>query len=184
MMQSAPFNFRRIIILLGRVVLAAIFIYAGYSKIFAPNHLFGSLFMAKFSVMSNLSNFGQQVASYKLLSPAGVDFVAHTLPFAEILLGLLLLIGWRVRIWGTVVSLMLFGFLAMVTRAYLLHMEINCGCFGTPEPVSLKKIVEDVSMLALAILMTVFDFQEARKPHPWTASSAAEPLRNQPVSKT
>ncbi len=175
MMQSAPFNFRRIIILLGRIVLAVIFIYAGYSKIFVPNHMFGSLFMAKFSVMSNLSNFGQQVASYKLLPPAGVDFVAHTLPFAEILMGLLLLIGWRLRIWGTIVSLMLFGFLAMVTRAYLLHMEINCGCFGTPEPVSLKKIIEDGSMLALAILMTVFAFQESRKPHPWTTSSATEP---------
>ncbi len=33
MMQSAPFNFRRIIIWTGRIVLAAIFIYAGYAKL-------------------------------------------------------------------------------------------------------------------------------------------------------
>ena len=174
MMQSAPFNFRRAIIWLGRLLLGGIFIYAGYAKIFLPNFIHSSFFMLKFSINANLSNFGQQVASYKLLSPAGVDFVAHTLPFAEILLGLLLLIGWRLRIWATIVTLLLLGFLAMVTRAYLLHMEINCGCFGTPEPVSLKKILEDTAMVALAALMTIFAFQEARKPHPW-AASATEP---------
>jgi hypothetical protein len=37
--------------------------------------------------------------------------------------------------------------------------------------VSLKKIAEDSAMAALAILMTVFAFQEARKPHPWTAAT-------------
>ena len=36
-------------------------------------------------------------------------------------------------------------FLTVVTRAYVLHMDINCGCFATPEPVSLKKIFEDVA---------------------------------------
>lgn len=174
MMQSAPFNFRRAIIWVGRLLLGGILIYAGYTKIFLPNFIHSSFLMLKFSINANLSNFGQQVASYKLLSPAGVDFVAHTLPFAEILLGLLLLVGWRLRIWATIVTLLLLGFLAMVTRAYLLHMEINCGCFGTPEPVSLKKILEDTAMVALAALMTIFAFQEARKPHPW-AASATEP---------
>jgi len=33
MMQSAPFNYRRLIIWIGRLVLAGIFIYAGYAKI-------------------------------------------------------------------------------------------------------------------------------------------------------
>jgi len=31
------------------------------------------------------------------------------------------------------------GFFVVVTRAYLLHMNINCGCFATPEPIDLKK---------------------------------------------
>jgi uncharacterized membrane protein YphA (DoxX/SURF4 family) len=169
MLPSAPFNYRRIIIWLGRLLLGGIFIYAGYSKIFLPNKMFRPLLLLKFSVLSNLSNFGFQVASYKMLSPAGVDFVAHVLPFAEIALGLLLLIGWRLRIWAAVTSLFLLMFLTVVSRAYLLHMDINCGCFATPEPVSLKKIAEDSAMAALAILMTLFAFQEARKPHPWSA---------------
>lgn len=169
MMESAPFNFRRVIIWLGRIVLGAIFVYAGYSKIFSPNRFFWPVAMLRFSVAANLSNFGFQVESYKMLSPAGVSFVAHTLPFAEILLGLLLLIGWRLKIWGALVSLLLLGFVSVVTRAYLLHMDINCGCFAAPEPVSIKKILEDSAMAALAIAMTVFAFQESRQPHPWTA---------------
>ena len=172
-MESAPFTYRRVVIWLGRLFLGAIFIYAGYSKLFYPNRMFSSFALAKFSILSNLSNFSFQVESYKLLSSAGVDFVAHTLPFAEILLGILLLIGWRLGIWGTIVSLILLGFLAAVTRAYVLHMDINCGCFAKPEPVSLKKILEDSAMALLAVLMTVFAFWEARKPHPW---SAAEPV--------
>jgi putative oxidoreductase len=171
MMESAPLTFRRIIIWLGRIVLGGIFIYAGYSKIFFPNRFLWPLPMLKFSVLANLSNFGFEVESYKMLSPAGVSFVAHTLPFAEVLLGLFLLIGWRLKIWGTMVSLILLGFVAVVTRAYLLHMDINCGCFAAPEPVSIKKIVEDSAMAALAIAMTVFAFQEARRPHPWSGGT-------------
>jgi len=169
MMESAPFNFRRIIIWLGRLVLGGIFIYAGYSKIFFPNRFFWPLPMLKFSIAANLSNFSFQVESYKLLSPTGVGFVSHTLPFAEILLGLLLLIGWRVQIWGAIVTLLLGGFVFGVTRAYLLHMNINCGCFAVAEPVSIKKILEDCVMLLLALLMTLFAFQQTRRPHPWSA---------------
>ena len=173
MMESAPFNYRRMVIWIGRIVMGGIFIYAGYSKLFFPNRMFWPWVMLKFSVLANLSNFSFQVDSYKLLSPAGVDFVSHTLPFAEVLLGLLLLIGWRLRIWGTIVSLIMLGFLAAVTRAYLLHMDINCGCFAKPEPVSLKKILEDSGMALLTLVMTVFAYIEARKTHPWTAPTEA-----------
>ena len=111
--------------------------------------------------------------SYKLLSPAAVNFVAHTLPFAEILLGLLALIGWQLRIWATLITLILLGFVAAVTRAYLLHMNINCGCFATPEPLTGWTIVRDGALAALAVAMTVFAFVEARKPHPWSATESA-----------
>jgi len=173
MMQSSPFTPRRVFILIGRLVLASIFIYAGYSKLFFPNRLFSSWFMIKFSVSSNLSNFALQVAAYKLLSPAGVDFVAHTLPFTEVILGLLLLLGSGLRIWATAVTAIMAGFWIVVTRAYLLHMDINCGCFATPEPLTFKTVIRDALLVALAILMTVFTYLEARQPHPWSAPEKA-----------
>lgn len=168
-MQSSPFNFRRAVIWIGRLLLGAIFVYAGISKIVFPNTHLWPLFVLKFSVSVNLSTFAQQVESYKLLSPAGVDFVAHTLPFTEIVLGLLLLIGWRLKIWASLVTLIMLGFLTVVTRAYLLHMDINCGCFATPEPLTFKTVIRDSLFAGLAVLMTVFSFTEARKPHPWAA---------------
>jgi uncharacterized membrane protein YphA (DoxX/SURF4 family) len=161
MMQSSPLNFRRAVIWLGRLVIGGIFVYAGYAKLTYPNHNLWPWFMLKFSVSANLSTFAFQVESYKVLGAAGSSFVAHTLPFAEIVLGLLLLIGWQLRIWATIVSAILVGFLAVVTRAYLLHMDIT--------------VLRDSALVLLALVMTVFAHQEARQPHPWTVQHAQTP---------
>src|SRR5260370_4623316 len=98
MMQSSPFNLRRAIIWIGRLALAGIFIYAGYSKIFLP------IVHPRPSIGAALMFFALQVDSYQLLPPCAVNFVAHTLPFAQIALGFLLLIGWRLRILTTIVT--------------------------------------------------------------------------------
>jgi uncharacterized membrane protein YphA (DoxX/SURF4 family) len=173
MMQSSPLNLRRAVIWIGRLLLGCIFIYAGYSKIFLPNSNLWPFFILKFSITLNLSHFADQVAAFKMLPPWGVDFVAHTLPFTEIILGLLLLIGWRLRIWAPLLTVIMVGFFVVVLRAYLLHMDINCGCFATPEPIGLKKVLEDAALSVLAVLMTLFAFKEAREPHPWAAPQKA-----------
>jgi uncharacterized membrane protein YphA (DoxX/SURF4 family) len=174
MMQPSPFNFRRAIIWIGRLVLGGIFVYAGFSKLFMPNnaHLW-PMFFLRFSITMNISVFAQQVESYKLISPETSQLVAHTLPFVEIALGLLLLIGWRLRIWATAITAIMVGFLAVVTRAYFLHMDINCGCFGAPEKLTGMTVVRDGAFAALALLMTIFAFMEARQPHPWSAPAKA-----------
>ncbi|HEY2352842.1 MAG TPA: MauE/DoxX family redox-associated membrane protein [Candidatus Acidoferrum sp.] len=174
MLQSSPLNARRAVMWLGRLVLGPIFIYAGYSKAFLPNHTLWPYFFLKFSISTNLANFALQVQAFKLLPDWGVQFVAYTLPFAEIALGVLMLIGWKLRIWATLLSAIMLGFFLVVTRAYLLHMNINCGCFATPEPINLRKVLEDAGMSILAVLMTVFAYIEVRKPHPWTASAKPE----------
>jgi uncharacterized membrane protein YphA (DoxX/SURF4 family) len=182
MMRSFPLNARRAIIWMGRLVTGGILIYAGYAKIFLPNLILRPWFAFRFSLSTNLASFALQVDSYKMLSPGAVNFVAHTLPFAEIALGLLLLIGWRLRIWATLTTLLILGFLAAVTRAYLLHMDINCGCFGTPEPLTGWTVVRDALLAALAVIMTILVFIEARKPHPWSAPvPEPEPRSPQPL---
>lgn len=173
MMQSSPWNLRRAVMWIGRLLLGGIFIYAGYSKIFLPNNNLWPYFILKFSVSLNLSNFATQVEAFKMLPPWGVQFVAHTLPFTEIILGLLLLIGWRLRIWASLLTLIMLGFFGVVLRAYLLHMDINCGCFATPQPINLQKVLEDAALSGLALLMTIFAFMEARQPHPWAAPQKA-----------
>jgi uncharacterized membrane protein YphA (DoxX/SURF4 family) len=166
MMQSSPFNLRRAIIWIGRLVLAGIFIYAGYAKLTLGMHPRPPLGVA-------LTYFQLQVASYEILPPTAVYYVAHTLPFAEIALGVLLLVGWQLRVWATLVSLVMVGFFIAVVRSYALGMQINCGCFATPEPLTIKTVIRDGALVALALLMTVFAFMEARKPHPWSAPEKA-----------
>ncbi len=173
MMQSSPFNFRRAVIWIGRLVLGGIFIYAGFSKLLLPNTHLWPMFVLRFSLSMNLSSFAQQVESYKMISPEASQVVAHTLPFVEIILGLLLLIGWRLRIWSAAVTLIMAGFLTAVTRAYLLHMDIDCGCFGIPEKLTGMTVVRDGAFTALALIMTIFAFIEAREPHPWSVPEKA-----------
>lgn len=163
MMQSSPLNLRRAIIWIGRLVLGGVFIYAGYAKIFLP------IMHPRPSMGVALAFFALQVGSYQILPPRGVNFVAHTLPFAEVALGLLLIIGWRLRIWATLSSLLMLGFFGAVVRSYAAGMQINCGCFATPEPLTIATVFRDGALAALALVMTVCAFIEARKPHPWSA---------------
>jgi uncharacterized membrane protein YphA (DoxX/SURF4 family) len=175
MMQSSPLNLRRAVIWLGRLILGPVFIYAGYSKAFLPNSHFWPWFFFKFSLSTNIANFAFQVEPFKLLPPWGVQFVAHTLPFTEIALGFLVLIGWQLRIFGTMLAAIMVGFSVVVTRAYLLHMNINCGCFATPQPINMQKVLEDAGMAILAVLMAAFAIIEAHKRHPWSAPEPAVP---------
>jgi uncharacterized membrane protein YphA (DoxX/SURF4 family) len=168
MMQSAPFNYRRIIIWMGRLMIAAIFIYAGLAKMIrwdmTPHPPLG---IAR-------SLFALQIDSYQMLPAWAVLQVAQWLPWTEIAIGLLLLIGWRLRIWATIVTLIIGGFFAAVVRAYSLHLDINCGCFAKPEPLTGLTVLRDGALFLLAVLMTVFAFQEARKPHPWAAPASEQ----------
>ena len=163
MMQTSPLNFRRAVIWLGRIVLGGIFIYAGYAKLFLPTmHPHPPMAIA-------LSLFALQVDSYQIFPPWAVYGVAHSLPFAEIALGMLLLVGWKLRIWATLITLIMLGFFVAVMRSYAMGLQINCGCFSNPEPLTIKTLFRDGSLAALALVMTVFAFLEARKPHTWAA---------------
>ena len=166
MLQSAPFNYRRLFIWIGRIVLAAIFIYAGYAKITMGRSPRPPLGVA-------LTFFEMQVDSYQILPVAASRFVAHTLPFVEIAIGVFLLAGWQLRIWVPLITVLIGGFFFSVLRAFILHLEINCGCFAKPEPLTGMTVLRDGLLFALAIVLTVFVFQDARKPHPWTATEKA-----------
>ena len=139
----------------------------------------------KMALSVNLQNFVPSVEQYKVVSPSTAVSIAHKLPFVELLLGVLLLIGWQARIWLSAASAMFLGFLSLLTWAFLKHMDIkDCGCFASsiPEPLTGMTLLRDgtflgfalfigISMSIIALLITYLSFIEARKPHPWTAST-------------
>ena len=167
MTESSPLNLRRAVVWIGRLILAGVFIYAGYSKLALPN------IKPRPPIGVALSLFALQVDSFQMLPPWAVNVVAHTLPFAEIALGVLLLIGWQLRIWATLASLILLGFFAAVVRSYALGLQINCGCFANPEPLTIKTVIRDGMLVALSLVLTIVSFVNAREPHPWSAPEKA-----------
>src|SRR5271154_879005 len=102
----------RILLVLGRVVLAGIFLFAGYAKL-KPQI---AMPWSPASVKTSLAMFAMQVDSYQMLPASGVTFVAHALPPFEIFLGLWLLSGIGLRISSIVTSLLLTGFFSAMVR--------------------------------------------------------------------
>jgi uncharacterized membrane protein YphA (DoxX/SURF4 family) len=144
----------RILLVIGRIALAAIFIYAAYAKMKPPANMKWSVGTVRIS----LSMFAMEVDSYQLLPTGGVNFVAHTLPPFELFLGLWLLSGIALRYSSLITTLLLAGFFAMLIRAYALGQEISCGCFGPGEQIGPKRLLIESGLLALALAVTIGAF--------------------------
>jgi uncharacterized membrane protein YphA (DoxX/SURF4 family) len=101
------------------------------------------------------------VRAYDVLPRAGVDVVAAMLPFLEIALGLLLLLGIGTRLVSVVSGVLLLTFMAGVTQAWARGLSIDCGCFGGGGAVApgatayLQEIVRDTGFLALTAWLVV-----------------------------
>lgn len=137
----------RIAALLLRFALGIIFLYAAWTKLSEPWEL-----------------FAMGIDSYQVLPLKYVELVARTLPWIEAAIGVLLIAGVFLRT-ATVATVVLLGvFFSLMVRAYAKGMQINCGCFGTGDPISWKTLLRDGSMLAAALVLACMSFVRRRKP--------------------
>lgn len=91
------------------------------------------------------------VDAYDVLPAALVEPVAILLPWAEIAVGALLVLGLFVRVAGLGTAALTVAFIAGMSQAKARGLAIDCGCFGGGGPgegVSWWDIVRDVPMLA------------------------------------
>jgi uncharacterized membrane protein YphA (DoxX/SURF4 family) len=144
----------RILLIAGRIVLAAIFLFAAYAKMKPEANMHWSLS----SVRISLSMFAMEVDSYQLLPASAVNFVAQTLPPFELFLGLWLLTGVALRYSSLITTLLLAAFFAVLIHAYALGQEISCGCFGPGEQIGPKRLLIEGGFLALALAVTIGAF--------------------------
>jgi hypothetical protein len=121
--------------------------------------------------------FAGQVDAFKLLSEDMVTFVAKTLPWFEIVLGAVLILGVGLRWTATAASLLLGTFFVVLTRSYLLGMDIDCGCFGPGDKLTGLSLLRDGLLLAVSIAVTAGAFLAARRP------DAAQPLPGEPAGQ-
>lgn len=141
----------RALILLGRLLLALVFLLAGASKVTQPPWAFAHV-----------------VEQYDMLPKVAADVFGFALPWVEILVGLYVLIGLFTRVTAAVASALLLLFIAaLATQLARGTTAIGCGCFagvsGTivgflagGNTIGVWDLVRDVLLLvpALAIVAT------------------------------
>lgn len=143
---AARFNLRRVLVLLGRLALGAVFLYAAYTKLRQPAML-----------------FALSIDSYRLLPEWAVIGVARTLPWLELGLGLLLVAGYGLRYVAAAASGLLLLFFGVMLRSYFKGLGIDCGCFGIGEALGWRTLVRDGLLLAMSLALTATAFLRARR---------------------
>ena len=144
-----PAVWPRVLLLLGRVALGVIFIYAAYTKLYFN----GGWHFGDYQFF-----FGMVINSYNILPLSAVDWAARILPWFELLLGILLIAGVGLRWTGMLASALLLLFIGAMTRAYMNGLEIMCGCFGNNEKLGPLTLLRDSTMLIHAIGVTIGAF--------------------------
>ena len=125
-----------------RLVLGTVFLYAAWTKLRQPWAL-----------------FALAIDAYGLLPEPAVIAVARVLPWAELLLGGLLVSGRFLRCSAGATSALLVFFLAVMLRSYFKGLQIDCGCFGMGEALSWRTLVRDSGLLAASLVLTALAFR-------------------------
>jgi putative oxidoreductase len=141
------------LLIVARILLGLIFIYAAYAKL----HFNGSWHLRDYYFF-----FAMGIDSYKMLPLTVVEWMARILPWLELGLGAMLIIGVGVRWAGLAVSALLVVFMIALAHAALGGLEINCGCFGNNSVKPSTELARDVGLLAVALAVTVGGFLSHR----------------------
>lgn len=161
----------RLLLILGGLIVGAVFLAAAYGKMKPLPGLPWSLG----SVRTSLAMFAIQVDSYEILPSSAANAVAHTLPYFELFLGVWLVTCIAQRFSAPLASLAICGFMIAITTAYFRGLKIDCGCgIGPPEEVGPAALLRDaLKFLLPALLVTVGAFWIRRQPRVNESASPA-----------
>lgn len=132
---------------LCRCILAAIFLYTGYIKIRSP------------------LQFAAVLAGYQLFPDSLILPMADYFPWVEIALGVLLLVGWKIRYVALAACALLAAFLTVLTITYFRGIDANCGCFSFEDRISLLTLGRD-TLILLPALFLAFTGARGSRPGP------------------
>jgi uncharacterized membrane protein YphA (DoxX/SURF4 family) len=123
---------------LFRLGLAAVWLISGGIKVSDPNQTYLA------------------VQAYDVLPSGMVSVVAAAVPFLELALGVLLLVGLGTRLVALLSAVVLIAFIGAVAQSWARGLTIDCGCFGgggqvaPGETAYPQEIARDVGFLVLA----------------------------------
>ncbi len=138
-------NLRTQLVLLARLIVGIIFIYASLDKITHPG------------------DFAKAIGNYHVLPWGLENLLGLSLPWLELLTGICLIFGIMIDGAALLSAVLLAVFILAISQALLRGIDIECGCFKVSSPgekIGLKKIVEDLLYLCLTLLIL---FRKERK---------------------
>jgi len=117
-----------------RLILGGIFIFTGFAKIHGIPALIA------------------EINQYKMLPAALASLYGNVLPYIEIAVGIVLVLGIVLRISAGIAGLMLVSFATAKIFALIMNLNITtCYCFGAARPLlSTQSLAIDIAMLLLA----------------------------------
>ena len=136
-------------------------IYQPWLTLIARLVLGGVLLAAGGLKIANLQKSAMSVRAYELLPVGLANFLGYVLPWVEIGMGLLLIVGVAVSIVGLLGALTMFAFVIAIAQAWARGLSIDCGCFGgggqvDPEETKyLSTILRDIGFLLLGVYLTI-----------------------------
>ena len=122
---------------LCRIFLAGVFIYSGYIKV------------------QSYLQFTVTLDGYQLIPVQFIPFIATYFPWVEILLGVAILIGWKIRYFAAGATALLLFFSLLLAITYLRGIEANCGCFSFDDPITPLSILRDGLIVIPAIYLVL-----------------------------
>jgi uncharacterized membrane protein YphA (DoxX/SURF4 family) len=127
------------LVLLLRLAIGAIFIVAGVSK------------------AGNAALFAAQIAGFRLLPEVLIAPLAVMLPYWEILLGALVIVGLFTRAAAWIAVLLLALFDLAIASAVVRGMSVSCGCFGPNDATvtTWAEVARDAVFVVLALIVAL-----------------------------
>lgn len=127
-----------IIILIFRLILGFVMIYASFDKI------------------SNPKDFADIVQNYHAIPYSLTNLVAIFLPWLELCVGACLILGIFVD-GASLINLVLMGmFIILLSQALIRGIDVECGCFTVSEEgskIALRRVMEDILFLGMTYLV-------------------------------
>jgi uncharacterized membrane protein YphA (DoxX/SURF4 family) len=112
--------------------------------------------------MGNLQKSAMSVRAYELLPIDLANFFGYVVPWIEIGMGLLLIVGAVVSIMGLLGALIMLAFVVAIAQAWARGLSIDCGCFGgggeidPGETKYLSTILRDLGFFLLGVYLYYF----------------------------
>lgn len=130
--------------LAARWILGVMFIYASIHKILYP------------------AAFARAVYFYQILPDALVNLVALVLPWVELFLGVLLIVGLWMPGAAVISTLLFMTFMAALSYNVARGLDIGCGCFSTSPSAgsaNIRTVLRDGMFLVVSLYLLVATFR-------------------------